>query len=147
MIISEEGPALIRWFRSRFKPYMTRPTVYQTFTRFIYALLLSLLWDRFVSDSLQSKAYAFLFFGAVFAILAWVSYLQLDGMRMPHLTDWMTSSLPQKKPERSYSDMSDYVDEDVVNYSELESDEKYMCRLIANAACAVLYILLSFIPW
>ena len=138
---------MIKWFKSRFKPYMTRPTVYQTFTRFIYALLISLLWDRFVNDGLLSKTYVFLFFGALFAILAWVSYLHLDGVRMPHLTDWLTSSLPQKKPERAYGDMSDYFEEEVVSYSELESDEKYLCRLLANLVCAVLYILLSFIPW
>ena len=138
---------MIKWFRSHFKPYMTRPAVHLTFTRFIYSLLLSLLWDRFVSDAYQSKAYVFLFFGAVFAVLAWVTYLQLDGFKMPHITDWLTSSLPHKKPERSYGDMSDYVDEDVVSYSELESDEKYLCRLIANSVCAVIYIGLSFIPW
>lgn len=43
---------MIKWFHKHFKPYMTRPTVYQTFTRFIYALLLSLLWDKFVNDGL-----------------------------------------------------------------------------------------------
>ena len=138
---------MLKRFRSIYKPYMTRPTVHQAFTRFIYSLLLSFLWDKFISDPLQSKAYVFLFFGAVFAILAWVSYLKLDGVRMPHFSDWLSSSLPHKKPERSYGDMSDYVDEDVVSYSELESDEKNICRLIANAACAVVYIGLSFIPW
>jgi len=138
---------MFKRFKSIFKPYMTRPTIYQAFTRFVYTLLLSLLWDRFVNDGLLNKSYAFLFFGAVFAILAWITYLSLDGVRMPHLTDWMTSSLPHKKPERSYGDMSDYIDEDVVNYSELESEEKLLCRLIANAVCAAAYILLSFIPW
>ena len=138
---------MIKWFHKHFKPYMTRPTVYQTFTRFIYALLLSFLWDRFVNDGLLNKSYAFLFLGAVFAILAWVSYLHLDGVRMPHLADWMSSSLPHRKPERSYGDMSDYIDEDVVSYSELESEEKCVCRLIANAVCAAVYILLSLIVW
>ena len=138
---------MLKRFQSIFKPYMTRPTVYQTFTRFIYALLISLFWDRFINDGLLTKSFVFLFAGAVFAILAWISYLHLDGVRMPQLTDWLTSSLPHKKPERSYGDMSDYIDEDVVNYSELESDEKYLCRLIANALCALAYILLSFIPW
>ena len=138
---------MIKWFHKHFKPYMTRPTVYQTFTRFIYALLLSLLWDKFVNDGLLNKSYAFLFVGAVFAILSWISYLHLDGVRMPNLSDWLTSSLPRKTQERSYGDMSDYVDEDVVSYSELESEEKCVCRLIANAVCAVVYILLSLIVW
>ena len=138
---------MIGWFRKRFKPYMTRPTIYQTFTRFIYALLLSLLWDKFVNDGLLSKAFAFLFLGAVFAILAWISYLSLDGVRMPRLTDWLTSSLPHRAPERAYGDMSDYFDEEVVSYSELESEEKYLCRLIANAVCAAAYFLLSLIVW
>lgn len=136
-----------KWFDTHFKPYMIRPAVYKAFSRFIYALLLSLLWDRFVNDGLLTKTYVFLFFGVVFAVLAWVSYLQLDGFRMPRMTDWLTSSIPQRKPERAYGDMADYIDEDVVSYSELESEEKIICKLFANLTCAVLYFLLSFFPW
>lgn len=138
---------MFKWFTDRFKPYMTRPTVHQAFTRFIYSLLICFLWDTFINDGMLTKAFVFLFAGAVFAILAWVSYLHLDGVRMPQMSEWLSSALPHKKPERSYGDMSDYVDEEVVNYSELESDEKYMCRLVANAVCAIAFILLSFIPW
>ena len=138
---------MFKRLKSIYKPYLTRPTIHQTFTRGVYALLISLLWDKFVNDGMLNKSFVFLFVGAVFAILAWITYLHLDGVRMPNLTDWLTSSLPHKKPERSYGDMSDYFDEDVVNYSELESEEKYLCRLIANAVCAVVYVLLSFIPW
>ena len=138
---------MFKRFKSIYKPYMTRPIIYQTFTRAVYALVISLLWDRFINDGRLNKSFVFLFVGAVFAILAWITYLHLDGVRMPNLTDWMTSTLPHKTPERSYGDMSDYFDEDVVSYSELESEEKYLCRLIANAVCAVVYILLSLIVW
>lgn len=138
---------MFKRLKSIYKPYLARPTIHQTFTRGVYALLISLLWDKFVNDGMLNKSFVFLFVGAVFAVLAWITYLHLDGVRMPNLTDWMTSTLPHKKPERSYGDMSDYFDEDVVNYSELDSEEKYLCRLIANAVCAVVYVLLSFIPW
>lgn len=134
------------WFKKHYQPYMLRPTVYKAFARFIYSLTASLLWDRFVNKGYFPKSHAFLFFGVLFAVLAWICYLQLDGVKMPHLTDWMTSSLPQHKPERSYGDMSDYVDEAVVSFSELEEEEKTVCKLFADLACAAVFLLLSFLP-
>lgn len=133
------------WLAKHVQPYMIRPTVYKAFTRFVYSLLASLLWNRFVNDGAFPLANVFLFFCVGFAVLAWVCYLQLDGVSMPHLTDWMTSSLPHRKPERSYGDMADYFDEEVVSYSDLEDDEKLTCKLLANLACALLFLLLSFI--
>ena len=131
----------------RFKPYMTRPAIYKAFSRFIYALLLSLLWDRFINGGMMTKMHAFLFFGVFYAVMAWISYLKLDGVRMPNLTDWLTSSLPRRKPERSFGDMSDYVEENVVSFDELESDEKTLCVLAADVACCVIFLALSFFPW
>ena len=133
------------WFMKHVQPYMIRPTVYKAFTRFVYSLLISLLWNRFINDGFYPLANAFLFFAVFFAVLAWISYLQLDGVRMPHLTDWMTSSLPHRKPERAYGDMSDYIDEDVVSYDELEDEEKIVCKLLAHIACAALFALMSLI--
>ena len=138
---------MTKWFLKHFKPYMTRPMIYKTFSRFIYGLLLSLLWDRFINDGLYTKMHAFLFFGAFYALMAWISYLKLDGMRMPSLSDWMTASLPHRKPERSFGDMSDYVDESVVNFEELEDEEKTTCVLFADVICCLIFLLLSFIPW
>ena len=135
------------WFMKHVQPYMIRPTVYKAFARFVYSLLISLLWNRFVNGGFYPLSHAFLFFAVAFAILAWVGYLRLDGVRMPHLTDWMTSSLPHKKPERSYGDIADYIDENVVSFDELEDEEKTVCKLLANIACAVVYVLLSLFPW
>jgi len=133
------------WFMKHVQPYMIRPIVYKAFTRFIYALLISLLWNRFINDGFYPIGNIFLFFGIAYAILAWVDYLQLDGVKMPHLADWMTSSLPHRKPERAYGDMSDYIDEEVVSYDELEDEEKIVCKLLAHIACAVLFALMSLI--
>ncbi len=138
---------MIAWFHKHFKPYMTRPMIYKTFTRFVYALLLSLLWEKFVSDGVNSKMHAFLFFGVFYGLMAWISFLKLDGVRMPHLTEWLTSSLPHRKPERAYGDMADYVDENVVSFEELEDEEKITCILFADVICCALFLALSFIPW
>ena len=132
-----------KWFRKHFKPYMIRPAVYKTFTRFIYALLVSLLWEKFVSSELQSRMYAFIFFGALFGVLAWMAYLRLDGVRMPKLPDWARAN--RKKPGRSFGDIADYVDEDVVSFEELEEEEKDVCILIANLVCCVVFFALSFL--
>jgi len=138
---------MTQWFHKHFKPYMTRPMIYKTFTRFIYALLISLLWDRFINDGMYSKMHAFLFFGVFYALMGWISFLKLDGVKMPNLTEWLTSSLPRRKPERAYGDMSDYVDENVVSFEELEDEEKVACVLFADVICCLIFILLSFIPW
>ena len=136
-----------KWLKKHFKPYMTRPVVYKTFTRFVYALLLSLLWDRFINDGYMTKMHAFLFFGVFYALMAWLSFLKLDGLRIPSLMDFMTSSLPHRRPERSYGDMSDYIDENVVSFDELEDEEKVVCILFADIICCAIYLILSCFPW
>lgn len=122
---------------------MVRPTVYKTFTHFIYALVLSLLWNEFINKGMLSRAYAFIFFAVFFAGAAWVNYLKLDGMKMPKMPDWVGSIT--RRTQRAQGDIADYVDEPIVSFDELEEDEKSICCLIADVVCFILFILISFI--
>lgn len=120
------------------------PVIHKVFTRVVLALTVSLLWNEFVNKGVLSlHTSAFLFFGVLFAIAAWVSYLRLDDIRVPQfdkkLFDW------KKMPKRSMGDMIDFVDERPAPYDELEPDEQTLCHLIANTVCCVLFLALSFI--
>lgn len=55
--------------------------------------------------------------GGIIFLMAWFEYLRLDGMVINHLND---KKQKKKKKRHSSSDMADFVDEQVVSYSELE---------------------------
>ena len=134
-----------KWLQQHFHRAMIRPTLYRIFTRFMLALLAAMLWNEFVNRSglLSLRGHAFLFLGILFAALAWMNYLRLDGLRAPQidrrLFDW------KRKPVRFYGDMADHVDEDVTPFEELDEDEQTLCRLLANLACCVIFLALSLI--
>ena len=128
--------------RLRFQKYMIRPTVYKAFSRFILALTASLLWDRFINMGLKNmRMWAFLFFGLLFIISAWMCYLRLDGMKMPRIK----KPEIKKKPIRTYGDLPDHIDEEIISFDELEENERDLCCLIANLVLGVAFMALSLI--
>lgn len=128
----------------RLEKHMIRPFVYMTFTRFILALTASLLIEHFVSDPLRDiSAFAFVFFGIFFAVLAWIAYLRMDGIKLPKFM--MKRVNLSKKPAIKYGDMIDYTDEEIVSFEDLEDEEKDVCLLLADVICAVLFLVLSLI--
>lgn len=123
-----------------FQRYMIRPTVYKIFSRFILALTAALLWDRFLNASGRSLyAWAFVFLGVFFLTAGWLAYLRLDGVKMPQI------NMPKikKKPMRTYGDMIDHTDEDVISFDDLEPEERDMCVLIADVILGVVFFVLS----
>ena len=130
--------------KKKLRKHLSRPFIYMTFTRFLLALTAALLLDFFISSPLRDiRAYAFMVLVAVFAVLAWIAYLRLDGMKLPKLM--MLRVNPRKKPTIMYGDMSDYTDEPVVTFDELEDDEKDICILGADLCCCVLFAVLSML--
>ncbi len=125
--------------------HMIRPTVYMAFVRGILGLTAALLWNEFVGvrSALPMRAFAFLFLGVFLLVMGWMAYLRLDGLKMPvldrRLFEWT------RKPKRTYGDMIDHVQEDVVSFDDLEDEEKDFCRLAANVACGVLFLVLSLL--
>lgn len=123
---------------------MIRPFIYMTFTRFILALTAALLIEHFINDPLRDiSAFAFVFFGIFFAVLAWIAYLRLDGIKLPKFM--MKRVNLSKKPAIKYGDMIDYTDEEIVSFEDLEDEEKDVCILLADIICAVLFLLISLL--
>lgn len=125
---------------------LRRHCIYQAATRFGAGLLISFLWYRFANPSgYDINTYAFFFMTVFFIILAWMTYLRLDGMRMPCLKMDFLKKIKKKVVRSSYADMSDYTDEEIIPFDELEEDEKARVLLQANLLCAVLFLILSFL--
>ncbi len=125
---------------------MTRPAVYMTFTRFILALAAVLLADFFISPRAGRpvKSTLFLLAAFLFAALAMIAYLRLDGMKLPKIM--MLRVNPAKKPSRTYGDMIDYVDERPgIDFKDLDDTEKDICILCADLFCFIVFLAVGLI--
>ena len=121
-----------------------RPTVYKTLSRFPTALLVCLLADFFLkgkNPNLLPTLYAVCV--AVFLLLAWIAYLRMDGMNLPKAM--MLRVNLNRKPTRTYGDMIDHVDDEIVSFDDLMDGEKDWCCLIADGICAITFFVLSFL--
>ena len=130
--------------REILQPYMKRPFIYMTFTRFMFALAAALLADFFLSPAAGRplRADAFLLTAFVFALLAWIAWLRLDGMRLPKCL--MLRVNPGKKPSRMSGDMIDYADErPEIRFEDLDDNEKDICILGADLLCFLLFLVLG----
>ena len=136
---------VIKKFRQNAGRHLIRPTIYMASTRFLLALVLVLLYDRFMGHKSAANILAngFVLSGVVFALLAWIAYLRFDGLHMPKL--FMKRVNIRKKPVRSYGDMIDHIDEEPASFDDLEDEEKDICIFIADLFCCVVFIALSFI--
>ena len=135
---------MLKKIRENWHRGLIRPMIYQAFTRFILALTLSLLWDHFVfSPYRPMRLYAFLFFALLFGTAAWLAYLRMDHVKLPKLA--MFRFQLKKKPVRTYGDMIDFVDEEIVSFDELENEEKDICLLFANLICCVIFLIASLL--
>ncbi len=138
-----------QWFKQHFADHMIRPIIYKTFTRFVYALTLTLLWNRFVRDKTGFPSHmtrAFVFPGMLFLGMAWFNYLWLDGIRSPIAVKGQLAQLQQmlkKRRSHAFSGIADYVDTEVTSFDELSVDERYACNLVSNLICALLFLLWS----
>lgn len=124
---------------------MIRPMIYQSVTKIAVALVLSLLWDRWINteNSLSLFRDAFFVVGIFFLMLAWIQYLKLDGVKLHHLLE---ERKKKKKVKRHNTrDIVDFADEKIISFAELEDDERVVCRFIGNLLCAFLYLIPALI--
>lgn len=135
---------MIRKIRNIWDRVVIRPMIYMTFTRLGIGLLASLLLNHFFRDNVRNiLTYAFSFFTALFAAMAWIAYLRLDGMRLPKL--FMKRLHPKKKPFRTYGDISDHIDDEPVTFEELTDQEKDLCCLVADFICFAVFLILALV--
>lgn len=116
-----------------------RPIIYMTLTRFGIGLCAALLLDFFFPDSERDlKLWAFTLLIFIFLALAWIAWLRLDGIRLPRVMNLRWS--PRRKPIRTFGDMIDHIDDDIVTFDELDNDEKDVCCLISDLICALAFL-------
>ena len=120
---------------------MIRPMLYQCATKVSIALVLCLLWDRFINREQYYSLVEFAFFvaGAFFLALAWFQYLRLDGARIHHLMEEKQEK--KKKKQHFTKDIVDFADEKVISFSELSDEERIVCRFLGDLLCAVLFLI------
>lgn len=119
---------------------MIGPIVRKAFSRFLYALTVALLWNRFINTAgLLSIDHAYTIVGMIFFALAWVDYLRLDGLKFP-LIGW----LPIRTKKRPF-DAFDYLDEEVVSFEGLAEEDRGICSLLAHMICGIIFLLLCLI--
>ena len=130
----------------RLARHQVRPCIYLAATRFGAGMLVCVLWHRFANpNQLSLTAYGCFFMAAFFLVMSWLSFLRIDGMHMPQLNLGKLFKKIKKSPMRSFADMSDYTDEEVISFDDLDDDDKNQCLLIANLACALIFLIISFL--
>ena len=126
--------------------YMLRPFLYTTFSRLVLGLFVVLLSDHLFSGAAGHplRSTLFLLASVLFALLALIAWLRLDGVSLPKPLNLRVG--PKKRRDRIPGDMIDFVDEEpAVPFDDLEDDEKDCCLLCADLICFFVFLLASFL--
>ena len=127
---------------SLFSAVMIRPTIYRAVTKCAVTLTVVLLWDRYVNKGLLPVWRDGCFVAALFLFgLAWLNYLRLDGLEVPHLLTGKNRPEKKKKRKRLTGDIADYADEHIVPFDELSNEEQLACSMAANLASGVIFLI------
>ena len=116
---------------------MIRPIIYKCVNKCSIALVIVLLWDRYISHGTMPVVRDGCFAaGLVFFALAFRAYLRLDGVKMDR---------PQKerreKKHFASRDMIDFVDEHIVTFDELDDDQQLACVLASNLFSGLVFLI------
>lgn len=126
-----------------YQRYLLRPIIYLTAFRLMLAAIFTLILVRFMNNGPAPNMIAG-FLAVFFALLAYLVYLRMDGLRIPRVK----YIRPKKKvdPLRHAASMTDYTDEDPgVSFDELEDNEKDFCSLMSNLICLAVCLAASFL--
>ena len=132
--------------RGVWRRYMLRPFVYTAFTRLVLGLFAVLLSDYLFSGPAghSLRGTLFLLASALFALLAWIAWLRLDGISLPKFMNVRLG--PKKRTPRIPGDMIDFLDEEPsIPFEELDDDEKDCCLLCADLICFAVFLPASFL--
>lgn len=123
--------------------YMLRPIIYLAAYRLMLSVIFLLILVRFVKHG-PAPSLVCGFLAVFFALLAYLVYLRMDGLRIPRVK----YIRPRKKPDpmRNFGAMSDHTDDEPgVSFEELEVDERDFCSFIANIVNLAIFLAASFI--
>ena len=131
----------MKWFTSRWHSDMLRPFIYKVFTRGVLALLAAQLVHFFAPSSWPLAAFSnlSLALGLLFALFAFLAWLRMDGLKIPHL------KLPRLKrtdPAFLKTDLADHLDDDLVSFEDLDPADRDFCVFLADLALMGICLLL-----
>lgn len=126
------------------KPYMIRPILYKSITKFLVSLTFCLLWDRFLNKEklYNILEYPFFLAGCILLSSAWFCYLKLDHFTIHHLAE--RKERPPRKHHATKS-MVDFADEKIISFDELTSQEQIICNLLSSLITGILFLFPTFI--
>lgn len=129
-------------FRSAWRSSLLRPLIYMAANRFLAALALLLLYNRFLASPLALPGSAAVLLALAFALAAWLVYLRMDGAHIPRMKN--VRFRRRKDPLRNYTDISDHMDDAPPTADDLEDDERDLISLLSNLFCLAIFAVLSF---
>ena len=135
---------MFRRYREIWSADLVRPLVHRTFTRLVWGLFLSLMAAFLISRG-GGRDFRSSLMGLnalLFLAGAWMSHLQLDGVRIPRL-DWLRARIDRKRPARGRGDMIDFVDTEIQDYESLDAEERYLVLMLADLICAAVFLVLA----
>lgn len=129
-------------FRGTWQRALLRPLIYMATNRFLAALALLLLYNRFLASPLALPGSAAVLLALAFALVAWLVYLRMDGAHIPRMKN--VRFRRRKDPLRNYTDISDHIDDAPPTADDLEDDERDLISLLSNLFCLAIFAVLSF---
>ena len=129
-------------FRGTWQRALLRPLIYMATNRFLAALALLLLYNRFLASPLALPGSAAVLLALAFALAAWLVYLRMDSAHIPRMKN--VRFRRRKDPLRNYTDISDHMDDAPPTVDDLEDDERDLISLLSNLFCLAIFAVLSF---
>lgn len=125
-----------------FSADMARAVLYRSVTKGVIALVLILLWDRYLNEGYFFLVRdGFLVAALVLFMSAWIHYLRLDGIRInpPKRVE------KKERPAWSRRDIADYMDEHIVGWDELDREERIVCSLLSSLLPGLVFLVPALI--
>ena len=133
---------MFRRIRKCWSRDLIRPLIYKVFTRGILALFIAQLVHFFAPAASGFSSFSNLSLGlallfVLFTVLAW---LRADGLKIPQLK---LPRVKKKDPPFLAGNMADHIDDEIVSFDDLDTEEQNICVLLADAFLAVVCLVLA----
>ena len=124
------------------RPHLCRPIIYSAVLKLALGLCAALVWNRYISSQSAYQEnhlqWSFFFLAVYFILWTWLQYLVFDGMR-PLGDLFRNRDADGPRPNMPFR-LKDLLNTDVDAFEGLDSEEKTVCRLCADAIVAVIFL-------
>ena len=126
---------------------MIRPILQQMIYRLMVVAIVLLAWLRFGKWNANATIMGDGFFAAALILLAgaWFNYLYLDNLHITLPKRKKTLQQTADENKRRSGSMADYIDTDIINFSEMTDEERAVVKLFAYLIPGVVMLAISLI--